>query len=130
MMYKKQPPTVISYRDYRLYSPYHFRAELDSTLFFDLQFISNDTFINIFMEILNVHAPIKFKYIRANNNLFMTKELRKAIMQRSKLRNRLNRLKTPEANAAYKRQRNYCTSLLRRTKRDFFRKTQSQCYFR
>ena len=69
----------------------------------------------MFMEILNIHAPITFKYIRANNNLFMTKELRKAIMQRSKLRNILNRLKTPEANADYKRQRNYCTSLLRRT---------------
>ena len=122
MIYKKQPPTVISYRDYRLYSPYLFRAELDSTLFFDLQFISNDTFTNIFMEILNIHAQIKYKYIRANNNLFMTKELRKAIMQRSKLRNRLNRLKTPEANVDYKRQRNYCTSLLRRTKRDFFEK--------
>ena len=81
MIYKKQPPTVISYRDYRLDFPYHFRAELDSTVFFDLQFISNDTFINIFMEILNIHAPIKFKYISANNNLFMTKELRKAIMQ-------------------------------------------------
>ena len=52
----------------------------------------------------------------------MNKELRKAIMQRSKLRNILNRLKTPEANADYKRQRNYCTSLLRRTKRDFFEK--------
>ena len=74
------------------------------------------------MEILNIHAPIKFKYIRANNNLFMTKDLRKATKQRSKLRNRLNRLKTPEANVGYKRQRNYCTSLLRRAKRDFFEK--------
>ena len=43
-------------------------------------------------------------------------------MQRSKLCNRLNQLKTPETNADYKRQRNYCTSLLRRTKRDFFEK--------
>ena len=87
---------------------------------FDLQFISNDTFVNIFMTLLNKHAPIKFKYIRANNNLFMTKELRKAIMQRSKLRNKLNKFRTPEANSAYKKQRNICTSLLRKTKRNYF----------
>ena len=118
--YKKQPPTIISYRDYRLFSNSLFRTELDGILSFDLNFISNDTFVHIIMELLNKHAPIKFKYIRANDSPFMTKELRKAIMLRSKLRNRLNKRKTSEANHAYKRQRNICTSLLRKTKKTFF----------
>ena len=122
MIHKKQPPTIMAYRDYKTYCPTNLKIELDSILSFDLQFISNDTFVNIFMTLLNKHAPIKFKYMRANNNLFMTKELRKAIMQRSKLRNKLNRFRTAEANIAYKKQRNICTSLLRKTKRSYFEK--------
>ena len=120
MIFKKQPPTIISYRDYKRYSPSKFRTEIDNVLSFDLKLIDNDTFVNLFMEIFNKHAPIKFKYIRANNNPFMTKELRKAIMLRSKLRNRLNKNKTLEAHLAYKRQRNLCTSLLRKCKRNFY----------
>ena len=29
------------------------------------------------MDVLNEHAPVKYKYIRANNGSFMTKALRK-----------------------------------------------------
>ena len=70
-------------------------------------FYRNDT---IPLQVFNKHAPIKYKYIRANNNPFMTK----AIMLWSKL------LNTPEANLAYKRQRNICTSLLRKNKRTYY----------
>ena len=41
------------------------------------------TIFNIF----NRHVPIKKKYIRANEAPFMSKELHKAIMKRSRLRN-------------------------------------------
>ena len=74
------------------------------------------------MELLNKNAPIKFRYLRANDKPFMTKQLRKAILLRSKLRNRLNKYKTYDANQAYKLQRNLCTSLLRNTKKQFFEK--------
>ena len=50
----------------------------------------------------------------------MTKELRKAIMKRSRLRNNFNKNKSSEANHAYKRQRNFCTSLLRKCQRTFY----------
>ena len=42
------------------------------------------------MSIFNKHVPIKFKYIRATDSPFMNTELRKAMMLRSKLRNRYN----------------------------------------
>ena len=42
-------------------------------------------------NVLNIYAPIKTKMIRCNNSVFMTKELRKYIMKRSKLRNKFNR---------------------------------------
>ena len=61
------------------------------------------------------------KYVRANDGAFMNKELRKAIMHRSKLRNRYNKNKTVENFNAYKTQRNRCVNILRKTKRDYYR---------
>ena len=46
-----------------------------------------DIFLITFLKILDKHAPIK-KYLRGNHANFMTKEVRKAIMIRSKLRNK------------------------------------------
>ena len=40
-----------------------------------------------FIETLDKFAPLKKNYIRANHSKFVTKELSKAIMLRSKLRN-------------------------------------------
>ena len=42
-------------------------------------------------------------------------------MLRSKLRNRYLKLKTEITYSEYKKQRNVCTSLLRKAKRDYFR---------
>ena len=42
-------------------------------------------------NVLNTHATNKTKTIRFNNNIFMTKEIRKEIMKRSKLRKKFNR---------------------------------------
>ena len=39
------------------------------------------------MRTLDKHAPLKKKYIRGNHRPFMNKELPKATMHRSKLRN-------------------------------------------
>ena len=41
----------------------------------------------IFTKVLNNHAPIKTKIIRANNHEFMIKALRKAIITISTLKN-------------------------------------------
>ena len=71
------------------------------------------------MMTLNNHAPMKIKYIRANNSPFMNNELSRAIMVRSRLRNKYLKLKTIESRDAYKRQRNYCVSLLRTIKKNF-----------
>ena len=74
------------------------------------------------MGIFNKHAPLKSKIIRANDNPFITKEIRKAIMIRSKLRNQLNRKKTLTCKMAYNKQRNICTALIRRTKKEYYSK--------
>ena len=79
-----------------------------------------EDFENIFMYIFDKHAPIKYKYLRANDGPFMTKELRKEVMLRSKLKNIYNKKKSDESNKAYKRQRNLCTKLFRKEKKVFY----------
>ena len=54
-------------------------------------------FTNTVLSILDKHAPTKRKDIRVNNSTFMTKELRAAIMQRSKLRQKLLKERTNDS---------------------------------
>ena len=50
--------------------------------------MEHNIFLRTFFKILDKYAPLKKKYLRANHATFLTKELRKAIMIRSKLRNK------------------------------------------
>ena len=74
--------------------------------FHDSQNIEFDLLNDIVMSLVNKHAPIKYKYVRANQGLFVNKELRKAITTRSRLKNTSNKVKTDSAKSAYKRQKN------------------------
>ena len=69
-------------------------------------------FTDLFMGIFNKHASLKFKVVKANNNPFMAKDLRKAIMKRSKLKNEFHKKRSYNSERAYKNQRNLCTYLL------------------
>ena len=71
---------------------------------------------------LDKHAPLKTKYIRGNNAAFMNKELAKAIMKRSKLKNNFNKFKSNENWRLFKRQRNICNRIKRKSKQKYFRK--------
>ena len=66
------------------------------------------TFNTLVEKVLNVHAPLKTKYVRANDGPFMTKAPRKAIMLRTHLRNTYNKERTPGNWNAFKKQRNKC----------------------
>ena len=48
-----------------------------------VKILDYSSFEDIFINALNIHAPIKTKIIRANNHEFMAKALRIAIMTRS-----------------------------------------------
>ena len=64
--------------------------------------IDYSNFERNFLEVLNKHAPIKKKTVRANDKPFMTKALRKAIMRRSALKNKYVNQKTEETEKAEK----------------------------
>ena len=50
--------------------------------------LSVDVFKMTFLNSLNSFAPVKKKHLRANHSKFVNKELSKAMMLRTKLRNK------------------------------------------
>ena len=66
------------------------RKETDNLNFSELDFA---TLKKIFIEVLDKFAPLKKKYTRANHSKFVTKELSKTIMLKSKLRNQFLKTK-------------------------------------
>ena len=65
-------------------------------------------------------APIKQKHIRGNQSSFMNKDIHKAIMTRTRLRNRSLKEPTEMNRLAYKKQRNYCVSLMCQSKKQYY----------
>ena len=90
--FKRQTPLVISYRDYTNYDHYLFRYELSRNLNnLNGGLIDCETFESLTIAPLNPHTPLKKKYMRANNQPFMNKTLLKAVMNKSRLRNKFLR---------------------------------------
>ena len=79
-----------------------------------------ELFESIFIKLLNKHAPMKEKYVRANNSPFMNKVLSKAFMTRSRFRNKFLKNPTKDNRIIYNKQRNYCVNLLRKEKKKYY----------
>ena len=84
----KLSPRFIKYRDDKNLESKAFDNRLKVSLKdFDMNNSSFNELKTIFMELLNKVFPLKTKYLRAKYSKFMTKELSKAIMRKTKLRN-------------------------------------------
>ena len=116
--FRKKEPSVIQYRDYKNFSNEKFRN--DELFRSKIETSRLDILVNIVLKVLNKNAPVKKRYIRANEAPFMNKVLKKAIMKRSQLRNVFLNKRKLESQVAYNKQRNYCTSHLRKEKRNYF----------
>ena len=70
--FPKNKPKVIVYRDFSKFVKEHFRealrAELQKT-----KVISYEPFENLYLMVLNIHAPVKKKIIRANHKPYISK---------------------------------------------------------
>ena len=112
-------PNVINYRCYKNFLIETFNFELHAKLQVSSS-TSYKVFQNIFQQTLNKHAPIKTKILRANNAPYMNKELHKAIMTRSRLKNKYLKNPSDGNHALYRKQRNVCVTLLRKAKKEYF----------
>ena len=121
--YHKIEPKFINYRNYKDFSNDDFRKSIQTQ--FQEKLSQNcdekfSTFINNCNAVLDKHLPKKKKYVRGNQSPFMNKTLSKAMMLRTKLRNKFLKDRTTKSKIKYVKQRNYCVSLLRKTKREYY----------
>ena len=114
---------LINYRSYKNFSNEAFRECLLEN--FQKEIFENNheglrRFCDINLQVLNQHAPQKITYVRSNQMPFITKQLSKEITKRSRLHNNFLRNRTEENKILYNRQRNYCVSLFRKSKRGYY----------
>ena len=88
--FPKVKPKTLVYRDYSKFIQQDFRVELGAKIQVT-NVGSYVSFENIFLMVLNKHAPLKKKKIRANHKPYVTKQLRKSIMRRSYLENKFHK---------------------------------------
>ena len=81
---------------------------------------SYNLFESTFIKLLNKHAPIKKKNIRANNAPFMNRTLSKAVMNRSRLRNKYIKKPNSHNKSIYNKHKNYCVNLFRKEKKKYY----------
>ena len=115
--FRKLPPKIISYNDTE-----KFMDSLQHTLgqeSFDWS-KNPGKFYEICHTIFITHAPKKKKYISRNNKPFMTKAYSNTIMQRTHFRNKFLKNTNDQNKLHYNKQRNYCISLLRKEKKEYF----------
>ena len=116
--FQQKEPKCLIYRDYKNFIFENFKSDLQEAL--QSYKGSDDTFDNNFTSCLNKHAPKKKKVLRGNEKPHMNNNLRRAIMKRSKLKNKANKTKNPLDIVNYKKQRNYVTKLNKTAKLEYF----------
>ena len=114
--FAKRKPKVFIQWQYKNLRHHCFRIEFENALlkcgFNDIDY---DNFIKTFLTVLNKLAPIQKNYLRENHANFMTKQLRKAIMKRSKLRrNDFLKDRNDASQNANRKQCKFCVNFLRK----------------
>ena len=75
----------------------------------------------IFNDIINHHVPLKQKQVRGNHAPFLTKDLSKAIMNKSKAKNKYLNWPPREKFISCKRTKSKCNSFTKKAKKDSFK---------
>ena len=118
MNFSKSKPIERTYRDMKHFDREVFRSDLIS----EISKIGSDynVFDDTFNKVLDKHAPIKTKLLRANHKPYVTKAMRKAIMKRSELATKYRRSPTDENLKAWKKHKNYCSNLYKKERKNYY----------
>ena len=119
--FQKLPPKNVYYRNYKLFDGASFRDQLENELNkHNEDNLNYDAIKETLVTLLDTHAPMKMQLLRASDAPYMYKNLRKAIMTRSRLKNLYNKTRNVENEVNYKKQRNYCVNLFKKSKRRYY----------
>ena len=119
LFYKKQKTNIVTYRNYKHFSNEAFMFGVKNSIIQitsennDLEF---DRFKAALDEAFQRHAPIRKRYVRANQASFINEKMNKEVMKRSSLRKDFLNLKSDIDRKVYNMQRNLCLSLIRSEK--------------
>ena len=97
VFYNKQKPNIVTYRNYKHFSNEAFIFDVKNSIIQmtsernDLEF---DRFKTALDKAIQRHAPIKKRYVQANQAPFINKKINKEIMKRSRLRNKFFNIKS------------------------------------
>ena len=80
----KMKPNYVNYRRYKNFDLHNFKYDLNIAMDMNDANMGYEEFENAHLKMLNKHAPIKQKVMRANEAPFMDKELKRSIMTRSR----------------------------------------------
>ena len=116
----KLGPKIIHLRNYKNFLNDAFRFELVIENGNLQNFNNLDLLLAKCKNILNRTAPLKQKHVRVNNSPFVNKTILKAIMKRTRLKNKFIKYRCERNKRAYNAQRNLCVSLVRKAKKEYF----------
>ena len=114
-------PRTIECRKYKIFDKNKFLNNLDQEILKGTIYQNNkemySIFTRIFQNVLNKHAPLKQRKVRRNRAFFMTKDLSKAIMNKSKTRNKYLKWPSRENLLAMKSGKNFFNNLIKTNKK-------------
>ena len=119
--FTRLPPRVGRFRSYQSFSEEHFRAELGQRLS-ECQSDRYEDLEQIYLETLNKYAPIKTISIRGSIKPQMTKDLRRAMMKRTRLRGLLTKLILMRISGNIGKQRKLVVKMNKQSKIKFYKK--------
>ena len=119
--FSKNRPCEIAHRNYKYFNSHNFNDRLKFV--FSNENIDSCSKLNqTFLDVLNKHAPLIKKSLRANHASYVSKFMRKAIMRRSYLDNVYFKNRTDKSLSAYKKQKNYCNRFYKKERKEYFNK--------
>ena len=111
--YAPGAPKIVNYRSFKKFEKNAFQKELRELTQDDNHYNSFD---DHFLTVLNKHAPMKQKTLRANEAPYMSKALRKAMMKRTELASKYHKSNSEFDFIQFRKHRNYVNRLKGREK--------------
>ena len=112
------------YRNFKQFDSKQFKLDICNSM---SAVRTHAAFENNFVTVLDKYAPKKTKILRGNQKPHFTKNLRKQILIRSRLKNKATKSKNPIDIVKFKRQRNLMSNLNKQAKLQSFEKLSVDC---
>ena len=121
--FSRLKPKIIHYRNFKRLDEQKFIVDVKNVDFSFERDNPNENYLALtstFSLIVEKHAPLKKKIVRGNHAPFITKDPRKAICTRSRLRNKYIKNPSEVNEKLYKRQCNKCVSFQKKIDKIIF----------